>query len=110
VCLCRLADAGCDDTGLPDPDGTFGAQQFDFGDDIGSAKRCPGDGSDSLRCEAAIERSFDTRGASAAGRKLDLDRQWRNSRTLASHNPLAYKAGTTELRGLWRMPPADGYL
>jgi hypothetical protein len=41
---------------------------------------------------AAAERLFDTRGASATARKLNLDRHWRNTRTLASHSPLAYKA------------------
>lgn len=30
---------------------------------------------------------FDTLGASAASRRLGLDRHWRNARTLASHNP-----------------------
>lgn len=35
---------------------------------------------------------FDVGGASAAHRALNLDRHWRNARTLASHNPRAYKA------------------
>jgi len=35
---------------------------------------------------------FDLGGASAAGRERNLDRHWRNARTLASHNPAAYKA------------------
>ena len=38
------------------------------------------------------QRLFDTGGASATSRKLNLDRHWRNARTVASHNPLAYKA------------------
>jgi alkylation response protein AidB-like acyl-CoA dehydrogenase len=59
---------------------------------------------------AAAERLFDTGGASATARKLNLDRHWRNTRTLASHNPLAYKAyaaGNYAINGVW--PPANGY-
>jgi alkylation response protein AidB-like acyl-CoA dehydrogenase len=59
---------------------------------------------------AAAERLFDTGGASATARKLNLDRHWRNTRTLASHNPLAYKAyaaGNYAVNGV--RPPANGY-
>lgn len=35
---------------------------------------------------------FDTLGASAVGRSKDLDRHWRNARTVASHNPAIYKS------------------
>ena len=59
---------------------------------------------------AAAERLFDTGGASATARKLNLDRHWRNTRTMASHNPLAYKAyaaGNYAVNGVW--PPANGY-
>lgn len=59
---------------------------------------------------AAAERLFDTGGASATARKLNLDRHWRNTRTLASHSPLAYKAyaaGNYAVNGVW--PPANGY-
>lgn len=35
---------------------------------------------------------FDAGGASATKRSANLDRHWRNARTLASHNPAAYKA------------------
>jgi alkylation response protein AidB-like acyl-CoA dehydrogenase len=58
----------------------------------------------------AAERLFDTGGASATARKLNLDRHWRNTRTVASHNPLAYKAytaGNYAVNGVW--PPANGY-
>ncbi len=41
---------------------------------------------------SAAQRFFDTGGASATARNLNLDRHWRNARTVASHNPLAYKA------------------
>ena len=34
---------------------------------------------------------FDTLGASGTSRARDLDRHWRNSRTVASHNPVVYK-------------------
>lgn len=59
---------------------------------------------------SAAERLFDTGGASATARSLNLDRHWRNARTVASHNPLAYKAhvaGAYAVHGTW--PPANGY-
>lgn len=59
---------------------------------------------------AAAERLFDTGGASATARALNLDRHWRNVRTVATHNPLAYKAyaaGNYVVNGAW--PPANGY-
>ncbi|MDM0078680.1 acyl-CoA dehydrogenase family protein [Variovorax sp. J2P1-59] len=37
-------------------------------------------------------RLFDVGGASALQEDLRLDRHWRNARTLASHNPVIYKA------------------
>jgi alkylation response protein AidB-like acyl-CoA dehydrogenase len=58
----------------------------------------------------AAERIFDTGGASATARALNLDRHWRNARTLAGHSPLAYKAyatGNYAVNGVW--PPANGY-
>jgi alkylation response protein AidB-like acyl-CoA dehydrogenase len=58
----------------------------------------------------AAERLFDTGGASATARKLNLDRHWRNARTIAGHSPLAYKAyaaGNYTVNGVW--PPANGY-
>jgi alkylation response protein AidB-like acyl-CoA dehydrogenase len=59
---------------------------------------------------SGAQRLFDTGGASATARTLNLDRHWRNARTLASHNPLAYKAHVTGdylVNGTW--PPANGY-
>jgi alkylation response protein AidB-like acyl-CoA dehydrogenase len=59
---------------------------------------------------SAAERLFDTGGASATARALNLDRHWRNARTVASHNPLAYKAyaaGNYAVNGVW--PPGNGY-
>lgn len=52
-----------------------------------------------LRSATAL---FDVGGASAAVRGKNLDRHWRNARTLASHNPASYKAqaiGALELHG-----------
>lgn len=62
-----------------------------------------------LTLEAA-QRLFDTGGASATARALNLDRHWRNTRTVASHSPLDYKAhavGDYLVNGT--MPPASGY-
>jgi len=58
----------------------------------------------------SAQRLFDTGGASATSRKLNLDRHWRNVRTVASHNPLDYKAhavGNYLVNGT--TPPANGY-
>ncbi|WP_078279866.1 acyl-CoA dehydrogenase family protein [Mycobacteroides franklinii] len=58
----------------------------------------------------AAQRLFDTGGASATSRALNLDRHWRNVRTVASHNPLAYKAWATGdyvVNGT--LPPNSGY-
>ena len=58
----------------------------------------------------AAELVFDVGGASTTGRAHNLDRHWRNVRTVASHNPLAYKAyviGNHAVNGAW--PPANGY-
>ena len=59
---------------------------------------------------SAAGRLFDTGGASATARALNLDRHWRNARTIAGHSPLAYKAyaaGNYAVNGTW--PPANGY-
>ena len=45
---------------------------------------------------------FDVGGASATKHSTNLDRHWRNARTLASHNPASYKAraiGALEING-----------
>lgn len=58
----------------------------------------------------SAQRLFDTGGASATARGLNLDRHWRNARTLASHSPLDYKAhaaGNYAVNGVF--PPANGY-
>ena len=41
----------------------------------------------------AAELLFDVGGASTALRAHNFDRHWRNARTVANHNPRAYKAG-----------------
>ncbi len=59
---------------------------------------------------SAAERLFDTGGASATARALNLDRHWRNARTVATHSPLAYKAyaaGNYAVNGVF--PAANGY-
>jgi alkylation response protein AidB-like acyl-CoA dehydrogenase len=43
----------------------------------------------SLRCGELV---FDVGGASTTLREHNLDRHWRNARTVANHNPRAYKA------------------
>jgi alkylation response protein AidB-like acyl-CoA dehydrogenase len=58
----------------------------------------------------AAQRLFDTGGASSTARSLNLDRHWRNARTLATHSPLDYKAyaaGDFAVNGT--TPPANGY-
>lgn len=58
----------------------------------------------------ATQRLFDTGGASATARTLNLDRHWRNARTIASHNPLAYKAWATgDFVVNGALPPNSGY-
>jgi alkylation response protein AidB-like acyl-CoA dehydrogenase len=55
-------------------------------------------------------RLFDVGGASATKRSNNLDRHWRNVRTLASHNPTVYKAraiGELEINGT--ALPANGF-
>jgi alkylation response protein AidB-like acyl-CoA dehydrogenase len=64
---------------------------------------------DSLVLQAGSQL-FDVGGASAALRERNLDRHWRNARTLASHNPRSYKAralGQWELHGT--PLPAGGF-
>lgn len=41
---------------------------------------------------AAATKVFDVGGGSATSRGLELDRRWRNIRTVISHNPTAYKS------------------
>jgi alkylation response protein AidB-like acyl-CoA dehydrogenase len=57
----------------------------------------------------AAERLFDVGGASAADRAHNLDRHWRNARTVANHNPRDWKAGVL---GAWYLkdeaPPTSG--
>jgi alkylation response protein AidB-like acyl-CoA dehydrogenase len=51
---------------------------------------------------------FEVGGASATKREHDLDRHWRNARTIASHNPTIYKAraiGDVEINGV-ALPPS----
>lgn len=57
----------------------------------------------------AAERLFDVGGASTTGRGHNLDRHWRNARTVANHNPRDWKAaavGAYRLKGT--PPPTSG--
>ncbi|GAA1852451.1 acyl-CoA dehydrogenase family protein [Pseudonocardia ailaonensis] len=63
--------------------------------------------------EAALAVSqalFEVGGASTAQRVHNLDRHWRNSRTVANHNPRAHKAAVV---GAWLLsgeePPTTGF-
>lgn len=57
----------------------------------------------------AAELVFDVGGASTTGRAHNLDRHWRNARTVANHNPRHWKAAAV---GAWQLkgtpPPKSG--
>ncbi|QCI11827.1 acyl-CoA dehydrogenase [Pseudomonas putida] len=57
----------------------------------------------------AAELVFDVGGASTTGRSHNLDRHWRNARTVANHNPRQWKAAAV---GAWQLkgtpPPTSG--
>ncbi|GII31973.1 acyl-CoA dehydrogenase family protein [Planotetraspora mira] len=57
----------------------------------------------------SAELLFDVGGGSATGRTHNLDRHWRNARTVANHNPRYWKAAVV---GAFRLngtePPANG--
>jgi alkylation response protein AidB-like acyl-CoA dehydrogenase len=57
----------------------------------------------------AAETLFDVGGASTTGRSHNLDRHWRNARTVANHNPRHWKAAVV---GAWHLkgtqPPTSG--
>ena len=58
----------------------------------------------------SAELLFDVGGARMTRREHNLDRHWRNARTVANHNPRAYKAaavGAYELAGI--EPPLSGF-
>jgi alkylation response protein AidB-like acyl-CoA dehydrogenase len=59
-----------------------------------------------MRC---AELAFEVGGASATLREHNLDRHWRNARTVANHNPRAYKAGVVGAYHLTgEEPPTSG--
>lgn len=51
---------------------------------------------------------FEVGGASASSRDKNLDRHWRNARTLASHNPAAYKAAALGAHAIDGTPLPNG--
>jgi len=57
----------------------------------------------------AAERLFDVGGASTTSRQHNLDRHWRNARTVTNHNPRDWKAAAV---GAWALkgtpPPTSG--
>ncbi|MDR6713790.1 alkylation response protein AidB-like acyl-CoA dehydrogenase [Pseudomonas hunanensis] len=57
----------------------------------------------------AAETVFEVGGASTTGRQHNLDRHWRNARTVANHNPRQWKAAVV---GAWHLkgtrPPVSG--
>jgi alkylation response protein AidB-like acyl-CoA dehydrogenase len=59
---------------------------------------------------AAASRLFDAGGASATQSRANLDRHWRNARTITTHNPAFLKASAV---GDWYVsqtpPPANGF-
>ncbi|OBI83268.1 acyl-CoA dehydrogenase family protein [Mycobacterium sp. E740] len=58
----------------------------------------------------AATRLLELGGASAASRKRNLDRHWRNIRTITLHNPVAYKAKVIGQNLLHDTPiPANAY-
>ncbi len=64
---------------------------------------------DDVAPEAAT-RLLELGGASAASRTRNLDRHWRNIRTITLHNPVAYKARVVGLNLLHGAPvPANAY-
>ena len=64
---------------------------------------------DDVAPEAAT-RLLELGGASAASRARNLDRHWRNIRTITLHNPVAYKARVIGLNLLHGTPvPANAY-
>lgn len=65
-----------------------------------------------LAAELALkagETLFDVGGASTTGRQHNLDRHWRNARTVVNHNPRHWKAAVV---GAWQLkgtrPPVSG--
>ena len=64
---------------------------------------------DDVAPEAAT-RLLELGGASAASRQRNLDRHWRNIRTITLHNPVAYKARVIGQNLLHGTPvPANAY-
>ena len=64
---------------------------------------------DDVAPEAAT-RLLELGGASAASRQRNLDRHWRNIRTITLHNPVAYKARVIGQNLLHDTPiPANAY-
>lgn len=63
---------------------------------------------DDLALRAASSSLFDVGGGSAVRQSAQLDRHWRNIRTLASHNPSTYKAASIGRYEINRTPLPNG--
>ena len=58
----------------------------------------------------AATAMFDVGGASASSRSRNLDRHWRNLRTITLHNPASYKAAAVGRHLVTGDPlPVNGY-
>lgn len=83
--------------------GTAPARLTEAAVDVAQAQFCAAEAS--LRCAELV---FDVGGASTTLREHNLDRHWRNARTVANHNPRAYKAAVV---GAYRLegtePPSS---
>ncbi|MDO8211674.1 acyl-CoA dehydrogenase family protein [Conexibacter sp. CPCC 206217] len=76
------ASAGSTADGAPDPDAVHEGALLTAQAQVVVAELAP----------RAAELLFDAGGASATSREQNLDRHWRNARTIASHNTAMYKA------------------
>ena len=78
--------------------------------DRGAAEGRQGQGAPRRRRPEAATRLLELGGASAASRQKNLDRHWRNIRTITLHNPVAYKARVIGAEPAARHPvPANAY-
>ena len=97
-----LAAAAAIDTALADP--ADAALLTSAAVDVAQAQFFAAEAA--MRC---AELAFEVGGASATLREHNLDRHWRNARTVANHNPRAHKAGVVGAYHLTGAePPTSG--
>lgn len=94
----RALDAGLDrGTGAPDFSGTLPPGVFESEIAVEKAQITVPE-----LVQQVTQELFDTAGASAVLRSKALDRHWRNARTVATHNPIVFRAraiGDYEING-----------